>query len=289
MPDLKPYIVLGLALGGVFALSGVGLVVLYRATAVLNLAYGALGALGALIAWSLVEDAGWPQGAAYAVAIVVAAVVSLLYGLFFGAAFAQREPLVKAVASLGLLLILLGAMTLRWNDAAYSLTLPSTNWTFGVAGARVNGTQLIALGLGVAVTISAAAFLRWTRLGTAMRALADDRETTAMLGVPVRRVEAVAWAGSGALAGVTGLLLSNLVNLDAATLTFLIVPVLAATLVGRLESLGATLAAALLIGLAESCLTPIDAVAQYRTMIPFVVAILAMLWFSRRRPTYARV
>ena len=51
--DLKPFIVLGLALGGVFAMSGVGLVVLYRATGVLNLAYGAIGATGALISWSL--------------------------------------------------------------------------------------------------------------------------------------------------------------------------------------------------------------------------------------------
>ena len=55
--DLKPFLVLGLALGGVFAMSGVGLVVLYRATGVLNLAYGAIGALGALISWSLI-DAG---------------------------------------------------------------------------------------------------------------------------------------------------------------------------------------------------------------------------------------
>ena len=51
--DLKPFLVLGFALGGVFAMSGVGLVVLYRATGVLNLAYGAIGAIGALISWSL--------------------------------------------------------------------------------------------------------------------------------------------------------------------------------------------------------------------------------------------
>ena len=53
LDDLKPFLVLGLALGGVFAMSGVGLVVLYRATGVLNLAYGAIGATGALISWSL--------------------------------------------------------------------------------------------------------------------------------------------------------------------------------------------------------------------------------------------
>ena len=56
--EFQPFIVTGLALGGVFALSGVGMVVLYRATGVLNLAFGAVGAMGALIAWQLINEAG---------------------------------------------------------------------------------------------------------------------------------------------------------------------------------------------------------------------------------------
>ena len=63
--DFEPFIVSGLALGGVYALSGVGLVVLYRATGVLYLAFGAVGALGALIAWSLVTRAGAPGWAGW--------------------------------------------------------------------------------------------------------------------------------------------------------------------------------------------------------------------------------
>ena len=70
-----------------------------------------------------------------------------------------------------------------------------------------------------------------------MRALANDREITATLGVPVRRVEAAAWLGSGLLAGVAGLLLSNLVGLDATTLTFLVISSLAAALIARLQSI----------------------------------------------------
>ena len=76
-----------------------------------------------------------------------------------------------------------------------------------------------------------------------MRALANDREITATLGVPVRRVEAAAWLGSGLLSGVAGLLLSNLVGLDAATLTFLVISSLAATLIARLRSITVTFVA----------------------------------------------
>ena len=69
MPDFKPFLVIGLALGGVYAMSGVGLVVLYRTTGVLNLFYGAVGALGSLTAWELINEYGWNQWLAFVVAI----------------------------------------------------------------------------------------------------------------------------------------------------------------------------------------------------------------------------
>jgi branched-chain amino acid transport system permease protein len=289
MPDLKPYLVLGLALGGVFALSGVSIVVLYRATAVLNFASGAVGAMGALIAWTLINDHGVPQGLAYLAAVAFGGIATLAYGIVLGPRFAQRDSLVKAVGTLGLLLIVLGTMSWAWGNDARSLTLPTTTWGFDVSHVHVNGTQVIGLALGVVVTAFTAVFLRVTKLGTAMRSLADDREITAMLGVPVRRVEAAAWLGSGVLAGATGLLLSNLVGLDPTALTFLVIPALAAALVGRLDSLWVTLAAGLVIGLVQACLTPFDSVTQYRSMTPFLIAIVALLWLAWRRPTTARV
>src|SRR5262249_27032445 len=209
--DFQPFIVSGLALGGVYALSGVGMVVLYRATGVLNLAFGAVGAMGAFIAWSLINSHGWPDGLAYVVCVLFGALVTLAYGALFGPPLAGRDPLVKATATLGLALILLGAMSWIWSDKARSMILPTTNWHFSVGEVLVNWTQVIALVLGIVVTVTTAAFLQMTRLGTAMRALANDREITAALGVPVRRVEAFAWLASGVLSGVAGLLLSNLV------------------------------------------------------------------------------
>jgi branched-chain amino acid transport system permease protein len=280
VPDLRPYLVLGLALGGVFALSGVGIVVLFRATGVLNLAYGAVGALGALIAWSLINNVGFPDWAAYIVAVVFGGAATLIYGVIFGPPLAQRDPLVKAVASLGLTLILLGLMSWGWSYQAHSLILPTTSWGFEFGGVRVNGTQLLGLGLGIVVTACTAAFLRFTKVGVAMRSLANHREITAMLGVPVRRVEAAAWLGSGLLSGATGLLLSTLVGLDIVGLTFLVIASLSAALVGRLNSLGVTLAAGLAIGVVQSSLTAFVAVSSYRTVTPFVFAIVALLWFG---------
>lgn len=282
MPDLRPYLVLGLALGGVFALSGVGMVVLYRATGVLNLAYGAVGALGSLIAWTLINTLLLPEWGAYLIAVAFGGAVSLLYGMVLGPPLAQRDPLVKAVATLGLALILLGTMSWVWSYQAHSLILPTTEIAFEAAGVRVNATELTGLGLGLAVTGAAAVFLRATRLGTAMRSLASHREITAMLGVPVRRVEAAAWLGSGLLSGATGLLLSTLVGLDIVGLTFLVIASLSAALIGRLRSLLTTMTAGVVIGVVQACLTAFDALAPYRTMTPFLFAIVALLWFGFR-------
>jgi branched-chain amino acid transport system permease protein len=282
--DFQPFIVTGLALGGVFALSGVGMVVLYQTTGVLNLAFGAVGAMGALIAWQLVNEGGWGEWQAYLVCVLFGTVVTLVYGVIFGPPLAGRDPLVKATATLGLALVLLGAMSWIWSDKARSLDLPTTQRTaleFGDIFA--NWTQVLALILGVAVTVFTAVFLRYTKLGTAMRALATDREITATLGVPVRRVEAAAWLASGALSGVSGLLLSNLVGLDATTLTFLVISSLAAALIARLRSIAITLAAGLVIGLVNALATPIQSISQYRNMAPFVLATIALLWLSRHR------
>ena len=281
--DFQPFIIAGLALGGIYALSGVGMVVLYRATGVLNLSFGAVGAMGAFIAWSLINSSGVPDGIAYVVCVAFGGIVTLAYGVLFGPPLAGRDPLVKAVATLGLALILLGAMSWIWSDKARSMDLPTSNSGFLVGQVQVNWTQVIALAFGIALTIATAAFLRYTNLGTAMRALANDREITATLGVPVRRVEAAAWLGSGLISGFAGLLLSNLVGLDAATLTFLIISSLAAALIARLRSLVVTLVAGIVVGVVTAMVTPILSISQYRDMAPFVLATIALLYLSRTK------
>jgi branched-chain amino acid transport system permease protein len=116
-----------------------------------------------------------------------------------------------------------------------------------------------------------------------MRAMANDREITAALGVPVRRVEAAAWFGCGVLSGTAGVLLADLVALDASSLTFLVISTLAATLVARLRSIAITFVAAIVVGLVTSLLTPISSVGDYRDMTPFVLAAAALLFLNRRR------
>src|SRR6202034_4497510 len=273
--EFQPYIVTGLALGGLYALSGVGLVVLYRATGVLYLAFGAVGAMGAFIAYSIIQ-AGDPGWVAWITCIVFGGVVTLGYGMVFGPPLAGRGPLVQSISTLGLALVLFGVIDLAWpttGGQSPSISFPTDNGGFAVGQLQVNWTQVIALALGIVITIGTGAFLRFSKLGTAMRAMANDREITATLGVPVRRVEAAAWFGCGILAGIAGLLLADLVQLDPTTLTFLVISSLAAALIARLRSIAVTFVAAIVIGVVHDLLTPFTALTNYRDLTPFVLAV----------------
>ncbi len=284
--DEQPFLVTGLALGGVYALSGVGMIVLFRTTGVLNLSFGAVGAFGALIAWQLINQSGMNQWLAYLVCVLFGGVITLAYGMVFGRALAGRDALVKTTATLGLTLILLGAMDLLWTSnggASRSISLPTDNHGFMVGQIQVTTTDVIALAVGIAITVFTTLFLRYSRLGTAMRAMANDREITATLGVPVRRVEASAWFGCGIIAGLSGILLADLVALDATTLTFLVISSLAAALIARLSSIWITFVAAIVIGVVDAAVTPITSLTNYRDMTPFVLAAVALLFLNRKR------
>jgi branched-chain amino acid transport system permease protein len=282
--EFQPFIVTGLALGGIYALSGVGLVVLYRATGVLNLAFGAVGAMGGFIAWQLIQD-GAPGWVAWLTCIVFGGVLTLAYGLVFGPALAGRGPLVQAVATLGLTLVLFGAMDLLWPTSAgqapgISFATDSST-AFTVGQVTVTWTNVIELSAGVLITVGTGAFLRYSKLGTAMRAMANDREITATLGVPVRRVEAAAWFGCGLLSGIAGIMLGD-PSLDSTTLVFtVVISSLAAALIARLRSIPVTLVAALVIGLVHDLLTPIQQLSNYQNMTPFVLAAIVLLVASR--------
>jgi branched-chain amino acid transport system permease protein len=198
--------------------------------------------------------------------------------------------MVKASATLGFALLLLGVMQWRWTADVRSLKLPTNDMQYVNGWLRINWTQAIAMIFPIVLVAGTTVFLKRSKLGTAMRALADDRDNTALLGVPVRKVEATAWFASGLLFGFSGLILATLVSMEIAALTFSIpIAALAAALVGRMESLWTTLIAAFVIGLVQSELNAFARIAPYRQTTPFVCAIIVLLWFGWRRQVEGRV
>ena len=288
MPDLGPFVIAGLSTGAVYVLAGVGLVVLYRASGVLNLAQGALGALSALLAWQI-ADSGFPQWLGWIAAVAASTALALFYGRLIAPRLAHSDPIVRAVATLGFALIILGFCEFIWGEWPRSLRLPTDTVSFALLGVRVTATRAIAFGLGIAVAIGMMLFLNLTRLGLSMRALANDREISGLVGVPVLRVDAWAWVISGVLSGVSGIFLGNMVRLQVIPLTYMVIPAVAAAILGRLTSLTAVIIGGLVIGVLEAIASPFPEVAAYRSATPFVVAGLALLWYQRGGLTLSRM
>ena len=281
MPDFTPFLVSGLALAATYVLSAVGIVVLYRASGVVNFAQGAVGALAAFISWSIVERGG-PESLSWLAGVTVATLVSLAYGRLIAPRLVSTDPITRAVATLSFGLILLGFMGYLWGEAPRRLRLPTDTMSFELLGVRVTLTRAIAFGLGVSVTAVVMLFLAYSRMGLQMRALASNRELSAMLGVRVFRIDGWAWVISGVLAGVSGVLLADLQRLSGQTLTFAVIPAIAAAVIGRFASLPATVAGALAIGVCEALLTPVPVIGPFRSATPFIFAVGAMLWMQRK-------
>jgi branched-chain amino acid transport system permease protein len=281
MPDFTPFLVSGLATAATYVLSGVGIVVLYRASGVVNFAQGAVGALAAFISWSIVEHGG-PAGWSWTAGVAAAAAVSYFYGRVIAPRLAYSDPIMRAVATLSFALILMGFMGYVWGEAPRRLRLPTDMMSFELLGVRITMTRAVAFGLGVLATAVVMAFLAYSRVGLQMRALASGRELSAMLGVRVFRVDGWAWVISGVLAGVSGVLLADLQRLSGQALTFAVIPAIAAAVVGRFASLPATVAGGLAIGVCEALLTPVPVVGPFRTAVPFLFAVGAMLWMQRK-------
>jgi branched-chain amino acid transport system permease protein len=288
MLDLMPFFISGIATGAIYVLSGVGIVVLYRASGVLNLAQGAVGALGALIAWSLLDASGnvplaWGTGIATSIA------VSVLYGRFIAPKLSHADAVVRAVATLSFGFILLGLMDFVWGERGRRLALPIDGLGLDLFDVRITYARIASFAIATAITIAVMLLLSKTRLGLSMRALADDRRLSGMLGIRVLTVDVWAWAISGALAGISGLLIANIDRLDPQTLTFLVIPTLAAGMVGRLRSLPLTVCGGALIGILEGLATPFAEISAFRTTIPFIVAAVALLWYQRHGIALSRI
>lgn len=274
------FIASGLAVGSLYALGGIGIVVLYRATGVLNFSGGAAGAAGAMTAWQLTEWGFW-EPLSWLGCLLVALIITLAYGRLLAPLLAWRETVVKAVATLGFALIILGAVSYLWIDDPRSITLPTDAVGVRLLGMRITATRLVVFFASIAIVVGIWLFLARTRVGLQMRALANDRDLAALIGIPILRVETIAWGIAGLLAGFTGLMFADLIRLEPTVITFMIVPSVAAAICGRLESLALVLIGGLSMGVVENMLTLSPLLRGVRPIAPFVIAALVLLYYQR--------
>lgn len=237
----------GLSVGSAAALTGIGLVVTYRATGVLNFAHGAVAMVCAYALRQCVVEWGWPLWAGATVTLLVLAPgigVALERFVFRPLAILGGDPAQTLVASIGVFVLLVGGAVLLWGQGARD-DAPE------LVSADPWGQLAVALLLAAGVT----AVIRWTRFGRELRAVVDDRQLAVLGGIDADRVAAAGWAFGSFTAGLTGVLLAPYVRLDPYGMPLLVMEVVAVAVAARMRSLPVAVVAALAIGVAQSQLT----------------------------------
>lgn len=237
----------GLSVGGAAALTGIGLVVTHRATGVLNFAHGAIAMVCAYLLRQFTVEWGWPLalGAAVTLLLVAPAIgMALERFVFRPLSVLGGDPAQTLVASIGVFVLLVGGAALVWGT-----------------GARADAPTLVSadpwgqLAVAVALAVGVGTVTRWTRFGTELRAVVDDRPLAVLGGIDADRVAAAGWAFGSFTAGLTGVLLAPYVRLDPYGMPLLVMEVMAVAVAARMRSLPVAVVVALGLGVAQSQLT----------------------------------
>lgn len=245
--DLVVNVVLTTPLVGAYTMFALGIVFIYRASNVLNLAHGAMAMFPAYIAYSLTG----------AVGVVPAVIAALAFGgaLGFGIErtvvrrLRRSSPTAQTVGTAGVLGLLIALAVQFWGTSP--LTAPSIfphkSWSVGNSV-----VTLTDLGLFVSALVLAVLFLalfKYTDLGLAMRCAADNRRAAWLMGIDPDRTTAAAWVFAGVLAAFGGILLAASTTLHPYNLSLQVLPAFVAALLGGLVSVPGAVVGSFIVGL----------------------------------------
>lgn len=281
MSTILVFLLLSLPLVGAYAIFSLGLVVIYRASKVLNLAHGAMAMVPAFVVAGL-SDRG--------IAIAIAFPVGVLVGGGLGWAIERVfvRPLrsvsvtaqtVGTVAALGLLVSLAGKI---WGTGGRSApgVFPQGQISIATSGVKYGEIGLFAVMLLVAGGLYL--LLQRTGVGLAMRGAADNPRAASLMGVDPQLATSAAWALGGLTAAIAGILLAAVTTLHPVVLSLQAVPALVGALIGGLGSLPGAIVGAALVGGTQGLVPALPTLQRTEGMAQLLLAILAMVVMASR-------
>ena len=280
LQDFLPFVVIGIATGAVYGLAGVGLVLAYKTSGIFNLAYGAIAALTVFVFYWLHDEHGWPWGLAAAVCVLVLGPVEGLLMELLGRALERVGATLKVVATVGLLLLVLGVGELWYgnNEVNFPPFLPTS--TIPILGVNIGWDQITVTIISLIATAVLYWFFRSVRMGYAMRGVVDNPDLLSMTGENPIRVRRWSWIISMTFCSMAGLLLAPGLSLNAVIISTLVVYAFGAAAIGGFSSLPLTFLGGLLVGIAGSLSTKYSGSITWLSglppAIPFIVLFVAL-------------
>lgn len=272
----------GLLAGVMYSMVAIGFVLIYKASGVFNFAQGSMVLFAALTFVSVVE-----RGVNFWVAIAITLVVMLALALLIERVvlrrLVNRPPITLFMATLGLSFMIEGLAQTLWGSQVHGLDLGITDTPFEVHGVMLSQFDIFAAGTAGSLVIVLGLLFNKTRLGLALRGVADDQLAALAVGIDLRQVWAVVWGVSGVVALVAGLLWGARVGVQF-SLSLIVLKALPVLIIGGFSSVSGTIVGGLIVGasekLAEVYIGP-HVGGGIENWFPYVLALLFLL----ARPT----
>jgi branched-chain amino acid transport system permease protein len=251
LATLAQVAVSGLALGSLYAIALLGVLIVFQVSKSINFAYGQIGMVAAFGSFFLYTTAHLPVWLAVGLGVAAAVALSALTDFLIIRRIAHRQGL-DFVVTLGELLLLtsLAELLLGTSAQSYLPLLSDVSWRVG--GVFINANDLLAVALGI-VCIGAGAFvLRHTTLGISLRAAAEDPAIAQSVGISVPALRTATWAVSGLLIAVAAMMFASRLSVSSFYMTPIIINVFIAGMIGGLERFWPPIAAAFFIAVYQA-------------------------------------
>ena len=293
MHQFLPFIVIGLATGAVYGLAGMGVVLTFKTSGILNLGYGSIAALDAFLFYILYVEHNWPWPLAVLVCLLVFAPLLGLLMEVLARSLTDASETIKVVATVGIILIV-EAIGLLWHETNPP-TFPHflSQSTVSILGVNVTWEQIILFVFSLVAGTALYLFFRFVRLGVVMRGVVDNHELVSMSGDNPIRVRRWAWIVGTVFAAAAGLLLSPTFPVDGVTLPTAVFSAFGAAALGYFSSLPLTFGGGLVIGIAGALMdkyaATIPALAGLPVGLPVIVLVLVLILIPRSRLVQRRL
>jgi branched-chain amino acid transport system permease protein len=239
----------GLLSGVMYSLVAIGFVLIYKTSGVLNFAQGAMVLFAALTYVSLVE-----RGVPFWLALLVTFAIMMILGMTIERTvlrpLVNKPPITLFMATLGLSYVIEGAAQLIWGTQVHGLDLGIDDTPFEVAGILISKFDLFAAAVAATMVAFLTAFFRYTRIGLAFRAVADDQFAAFAVGLRLPRIWATVWTAAGVVALVAGLLWGARLGVQF-SLSLVVLKALPVLVLGGFDSILGAIVGGLLIGASE--------------------------------------
>jgi branched-chain amino acid transport system permease protein len=277
--DFMQQVVAGLASGSIYASLALALVLIHRATGVINFAQGEMATLSTYVAWALITNHGW----SYWPAFVATLAISFLGGAAVHQAIIRPNEkgsvLRVVIVTIGLLLFINGLIILIWGGEIRAMESPFPTRTIEIAGVAISIQDIGTIGVVLATVVALWLLFQYTKVGLAMRAAAVNPAEARLVGVRVTWMLTFGWGLAAVLGAVAGMLAAPSLFLDPNLMAALLIYAFAAAVLGGIDSPIGAVVGGLILGVGLNLIgTYVDFVgADLRLPVALAVILVVLL------------